>query len=433
MGNATSSALRADDPVTPAPGAGDDSPAFGSLANLGGPRKFKKKPVLVLDPEELEQAHMMFQEASAELLGEEVERLDRPKPVLGLAPIDDEDAAPEDMGESDDSEAGDDNDAIPSTEDVLRVTASREPVESEPAPAVEASEDDFIAQQLESLDVDHRIFPSLPLKSEEELAAEEEVGRAAIDALAEDVSTQDIPTTELPGNSIEIAYATGPAHAAPRAQAYPVNPLPEPKAVIEPIEEVEPAPPPVAAEKGRKSAATFSDAPFMDFPHQPLRFEFPREASAEPAHDPEYQAPTETACEAEVESFPEPTFTQVPQQHHVPTSPDFEEDWEEEAPLGLEPEYEEPQACEAESEPELEAEPDGSYTEIEDEPVDGYAFMYARSPRGRTLNALADGESNSLRAKLLKEKADPVAEVEQAARRPSILSRIAAWLRGLFG
>ena len=63
MGNATSSALRADETVTPARMADNDGPAFGSLANLGGPRKFKKKPVLVLDPEELEKAHMMFQEA----------------------------------------------------------------------------------------------------------------------------------------------------------------------------------------------------------------------------------------------------------------------------------------------------------------------------------------------------------------------------------
>ena len=117
MGNATSSALRADDPVTPVSGAGDEGPAFGSLANLGGPRKFKKKPVLVLDPEELEKAHMIFQEASAELLGEEVQRPERPRPVLGLAPIDDEDAAPDDMGESDDIEAGDDNDAIEDNDD----------------------------------------------------------------------------------------------------------------------------------------------------------------------------------------------------------------------------------------------------------------------------------------------------------------------------
>ena len=129
MGNATSSALRAEDAMAPAAMRGDDGPAFGSLANLGGPRKFKKKPVLVLDPEELEKAHMMFQEASAEMLGEEAPKHEKGAAVLGLAPMDDEDATPEDMGASDDVEAGEDDEAIPSAEEVLRMTEARAPID----------------------------------------------------------------------------------------------------------------------------------------------------------------------------------------------------------------------------------------------------------------------------------------------------------------
>ena len=102
MGNATSSALRTDDPVTSATAPGADSSAFGSLSSLGGPRKFKKKPVLVLDPEELEKAHMLFQDASAELLGEDVERPERSAPLLGLAPMDLDDPEADAADTSDD-------------------------------------------------------------------------------------------------------------------------------------------------------------------------------------------------------------------------------------------------------------------------------------------------------------------------------------------
>ena len=403
----------------PAPGAGDDGPAFGSLANLGGPRKFKKKPVLVLDPEELEKAHMMFQEASAEMLGEQMERPERPKAVLGLAPIDDEEAAPEDMGESDDTEAGDDNDAIPSAEEVLRMTAAREPVDAGLAPEMQASEDDFIAQQLESLDVDHRIFPSLPLRSEEEIAAEEEAERIAMEARA--ASTEHLDDATLSKASIEIAYDPGAVESqdlepAPHLGAFPVNPLPEPEvesvepAMIEPDALPEPEPSSDLLGQNAISTSVFGDKPFLDFPTQPLRFEAEvgpveaRQPDPAPLNDEGAQPP-------------------------MPVAFDADDDWEENAPLGLEPEIEESPATDAAA-----GNTDnqsGNYTDIEDEPVDGYAFMYAHNPRGRTLQALADGESNSLRAKLLQERADAVAEQDDASR-PSVFSRLATWLRGLF-
>ncbi|WP_120075630.1 hypothetical protein [Aurantiacibacter odishensis] len=407
----------------PAPGAGDDGPAFGSLANLGGPRKFKKKPVLVLDPEELEKAHMMFQEASAEMLGEQVERPERPKAVLGLAPIDDEEAAPEDMGESDDAEAGDDNDAIPSAEEVLRITAAREREDQELDPEMQASEDDFIARQLENLDVDHRIFPSLPLRSEEEIAAEEEAERAALDARA--ASQEPLDEADLPEASIAISYEPEPVepqNTGPIARygAFPVNPLPDPEPEIIEPQAVEPElaahssaePEPMLGSLAQtsKPASAFGEEPFLDFPTIPLRFE---------AKDVRREEP---------QPFPAQVRGETPQAPS-PLEYEVDDDWEEDAPLGLEPEIEDTSATYAHDET---GEQDGSYTDIEDEPVDGYAFMYAHNPRGRTLQALADGESNSLRAKLLQERADAAAQEESRDRR-SIFARFAHWLRGLFG
>ena len=111
MGSAASPALRDENAA--------NGPVYGSLEGLGGPRKLKKKPVLVLDPEELEQAHAMFQDASAEMLGEQVERAPKPATILGLAPMEDDD--PEEMGESDEAEAEDDTD-MPSAEAVLSLT-----------------------------------------------------------------------------------------------------------------------------------------------------------------------------------------------------------------------------------------------------------------------------------------------------------------------
>lgn len=424
MGNATSSALRADDPVTPAPAGSGDGPAFGSLANLGGPRKFKKKPVLVLDPEELEKAHMMFQEASAEMLGEEAPRPERGATLLGLAPMDDEDAEPEDMGESDDADAGDDSEHIPTAEEVLRMTESRAPID----PAMEEAQDEYIAQQLESLDVDHRIFPSLPLKSEEEIAAEEEAEMAAIEARA--IGEDALAETRLPDSETELSYEPSEEPTAPVAQAFPVNPLPEPEAEVEELPEAEPAPAPLA--QAPTGSAVFGDEPFLDFPTQPLQFAMEEEIAAEPEA---------IEAEHELEVYEDEPAAEETFEASLPLELEFDDEWEEEEPLPLENEYvEEPEnACEpenayeAESAYEPEAEPDGSYTEVDDEPVDGYAFMYAANPRGRTLHALAEGESNSLRAKLLKEREDAAIEVEEAERSPSVISRFFGWLRGLFG
>ena len=136
MGSAASSALRIDET------------AYGSLeglgSGLGGVRKFKKQPVLVLDPEELAQAHAAFHEASAEQLGETVERAPKPAMILGLAPMDDDDL--EEMGEADD--VGEDADTgQPSAEAVLSLTRRKSTplLDEDDAPAFD---DGFIEPHL---------------------------------------------------------------------------------------------------------------------------------------------------------------------------------------------------------------------------------------------------------------------------------------------
>ena len=74
----------------------------------------------------------------------------------------------------------------------------------------------------------------------------------------------------------------------------------------------------------------------------------------------------------------------------------------------------------------------GSYTVVEDEAGDGYAFMYANQPRGRAIRAAAPGEANRLRARLIREREELQAEAEREAS-GSMVMRFWNWLRGLFG
>ena len=80
-------------PVGSVPPIGDDwgdSP-YGSLITRG-PRSFKKKPVLMLDPEELAKAHIAIALGGAEIMETQPDPVAAPRPrqpatLLGLAPI----------------------------------------------------------------------------------------------------------------------------------------------------------------------------------------------------------------------------------------------------------------------------------------------------------------------------------------------------------
>ncbi|MFB0613351.1 hypothetical protein [Aurantiacibacter poecillastricola] len=427
MGNAYSSALRSEDAMITSSAANAEGPAYGSLEGLGGPRKFKKKPVLVLAPEELEKAHALFQEASAEMLGEEIQRPSRPAAVLGLVPMNRDSAEPEDKGETD--EADDDTDVIAAAGDMLRVSAARQ--------AADDIDDAAIAAQLEGLDIEQRIFPRLPLKSEEELSSEEEAERAS----AEGKATLEDPRSGEAASDFQTDFGTPPIrfeteeepanpYVSPFDQslgitnAHPIDdepeaPDPEPAELAMPDEpsDITSETDPVAEfeehSDGLSKAARnpFGDAPFLDFPEGPLRY------SVQPENF--VAADTEPATDAFAEDEPhENSFDVYSREDEAPDTGfhDFEHDTD------LEPD--------PETSPVAEAEDGSHYTEIDEEPVDGYAFMYASNTRGRTLNALADGQSNSLRAKLIKEREEASDEVPHNT---SLWARFTSWLRGLFG
>ncbi len=576
MGTPASSALRADNATNAAALSGVDGDAYGSLTGLGGPKKFKKKPVLVLDPEELERAHMMFQEASAELLGEEVERAPKPAvATLGLAPMDDEDATPEDMGLSDDDQDGGDDEAIPTAEDLLKMTASR-PVEDE--------EEQAYAMRVleEGFDEEHRIFPTLPVLPEEDIAYEEAAELAGSPPVEE-------AADPLPEEPVETVYEASPEGAPPLANpTFGLSPLSagepdtededeEPEASdhfaalspqirretpvrppevddavedfaaqLEPEPEPEPEPAPqVAAEPEHLPEP--EPEPFAELMPEPEQLEIdpwdnepapiPEEVAPLPAAEPEVQAEPEPEPqpepEPEYDAEPEAAFEPTPRiedapedlpvSHHIapfehqraaqpvveqeqayeesaplpgfeavssePAQPEPElreelppVEWDAEGPAEAavpvteappeEPEYVEPPrpfvdvdgprwqpesydepaeaGYDSEELPETaestEADFDGSseyfdesedasgnYTVVEDEPVDGYAFMYANNPRGRAIRAAAPGEANSLRARLIREREELQAEAERKAAGGSIFMRMWNWLRGLFG
>ena len=469
MGNATSSALRTDDPVTSATAPGADSSAFGSLSSLGGPRKFKKKPVLVLDPEELEKAHMLFQDASAELLGEDVERPERSAPLLGLAPMDLDD--PEaDAADTSDDDAEIIDDDIPSAQDVLRMTASR--------PAIEET-DEAVAEHLEGLDFDHRIFPSLPLKPEDQIAAEEKAERLAAERAASpddsalDSDDSDEVHVEAPldhtryidpspaseaDNRLHAPFDLDREETAARnnhseatatqiAPTFPVDPLPEPEAELasdlakedHPVEDT-PLDPQIdtgqVAEPIASAQAVFGNDPFLDFPTQRLRWvqESTVTRLTEPgAEDAKVDLASNHDATGTAKAMGEPS------NHFEWAYEDEDEDDEAEPSENLasdEPHLQRPDPdSDPEAKPDVVPEPerDGNYTEVHDDQVDGYAFMYARTPRGRTIHALAEGESNSLRAKLIKEREAALTESNEVDDKPSIWNRFTGWLRDLMG
>ncbi|RPF72436.1 hypothetical protein [Aurantiacibacter spongiae] len=324
MGLASSFALRADATVPDAAAAIADGPAYGSLEALGGPKKFKKKPVLVLDPDELAKAHQMFAEAGAEYMGEEAPVRERPATVLGLAPID-QTHLDEELGQTDDDDAGED-DATPSPEAVLNLTARRKTAALEQPEADEGDEAAVFAEpELDEIDIEHRIFPDLPLMAEDELAGPD---RAAEDAAADDVASE--------------------------GQVLPAAPRPAP------------APPPPSALDAiaaRRRAAALAD-------------------------EDERPVASEAAPDLLLE-------TEGPQEERASAA-------------------------------------EQSITRIEEEQVDGYAFMREPTPREPPLRAAAPGESNSLRARLIREREAELAAQEERDNAPSLLSRFGGWLRSLF-
>lgn len=180
---------------------------YGSLMGTGGPKK-KKKPVLVLDADELEQAHLAIAMGGQHIMEaddepEAMERIRMPSSMLGLAPMgsvadDDEDdyalseedmdsfadQEPEDYSEeglSEEEEMEDDSSFIESSLEHLLRPASRVEVEDDEEQAIPS-----IEEQLKKM-------RALPIPSEEPL---EEAEPYSFDSAPE----LDEPVAFLPDN-----------------------------------------------------------------------------------------------------------------------------------------------------------------------------------------------------------------------------------------
>ncbi len=461
MGNAASSALRTD--------SASNGLAYGSLEAMGGgARKFKKKPVLVLDPEELAQAHAMFHEASAELLGEDVERAPRPAAILGLAPMDLDDE-PEDFDQSDEAEAEDEAD-LPSPEAVLALTRRKTP----PLPmddygSVEPLDNPDAAQPMmddlpaidrieDGLDMATRIFPSLSLRPVDEEEDNFDDGESFVD----EAITPELPATNFEPEP-ETPSAPDPepkAETAPEPQLFREQPQPE---EAKPI-----APQPPAAEQSQAPvpAAKLPErtAPREEFTFTPAP---PSPPVAAPAPMPLPEAATTVEREAAAEHIPAsahiPAKPHEPAREPVPAKPapiasetgkqparfdelnpakDYEtpeevydlDSWLSDAPEdGLPATNAEPEPEPVAEQGELSVPEDNSeVTHTGDDVVDGYAFM--RDPRSRrsAVVALPPGKQSALRAKLLREAEEDAARAQRKEASGSAVLAFWAWLKGLF-
>ena len=175
MGSTSSSALR-------------DEAAFGSLASMGA-RKLKKKPVLVLDPEELAQAHLLFQQGAAEQLGE-FEPENRPRATVslfGLAPMSEDDG--EDMFAlsplNDDDEDDFEEAEAPAPDKVLSLTRT-----SAPRPSISATFNDSFAPQSEPEEATNPLLGQRPEQAPQPRFSEHLFGSRA--------EPSDLPKAPLP-------------------------------------------------------------------------------------------------------------------------------------------------------------------------------------------------------------------------------------------
>jgi len=448
MGIAASSALRDD--------TGANGPAYGSLEALGGPRKFKKKPVLVLAPEELEAAHALFHEASAQLLGEDVERAPRPVSILGLAPMDND---PEDLGHSDEL-ADDVEDDMPSPEAVLALTRRKSAALPDDFSDAEFADEGFgtfdggadfgeyggendlngdglIDDGLpddgfinDGLDLSTRIFPSLPIRPE--LALEDGESLPAMPVTPVTPVEQAAPEAEAQAGSEAGPEAGSEAEAQAGPEAGPM--LSPPSFVFRP------APPsPLAAVAPTPAAPTLppieaSEPPFSG-----------------PAPEPEFepQPESETPPDLAQGAAPRPArFDELNPAKDYETPEDVLDldRWlagpaEDAAVPGFDLDAETPAG---DAEPAAPARDGGAddadgetqgYTVTADDRVDGYAFMRDARPRHAVLSVAQEGRQSALRAKLLSESEREAARLlaqQQAPAGCSLAARLWHWLRDLF-
>ncbi len=345
MGTANSSAARIGEPaaIDPMTGFEAANDAYGSLAMLVSRPKPKKKPVLVLDADELAAAHLLFQQGAAEQL-EDADRIERAPMMLGLAPLG-SDAETDDLPGPDEDEYTIEADA-PAPEDVLNMTRPVQELSERPQKSF------------------RKLMVALPPDGDPALdAIEPFVPLAPSD---EEASDEDFVETEL-GFEAELE-----AEAEPEAELEAENPATD-----------------AVAELTDEAAEVFVDgAALDDAAHAPTEETAPAEMPHEEIFDEEDVGTAPDKADAIIEA----TEPYEPLEVHEAEPEDaLGQDEIAEAPAEESAAVQEP--GNAANETDL----------SEEEEVDGYAFM--RSPEQRKLLIPSAGtqHQNSLRARLIKD------------------------------
>lgn len=331
MALASSSAARFSDAASDDPLAGLEpaNDAYGSLAGLASRPKPKKKPVLVLDADELAEAHALFQLGAAEQL-EDADQIERRPVALGLAPIG-SDMAPDNTPDDDEDEYVIEADP-PAPDDVLKLTRAEPATRDAPVKSFKKSMVVLPPDGDPALDAIEPFVPLAPTDEEEFPSPDDAAAEPVADAV-------------MPEQDAEHGKEQGP----------------KPKMVEEPATKLLPE----AAEE---------TSPALD-----LSFEQER---ASPGDGP---LPDLTP---QLQSRPEPV---------------------------LEPETPAPQ------------DDDNSVTRIDDDEVDGLAFMRGPERRKITIADVPPTSQNSLRARLVREEDMAIKD-----KSPSAWARFSAWLADIW-
>lgn len=327
MGIASSSAARLGDaaPTGALPGSGQaparpaggaDSPAYGSLELMGQPKK-KKKPVLVLDPDELAKAHQLFQDGAAQQM-DEFDWDERPSAVSGLVPMGSEDL-PEDRATAPVEDAEPEAD-LPDPDKVLSLTKAEHPpaaeTVSEPAkprktkkmaldPARLEGDPDFVPPV-----GDVQGFGAMFDGADDHLAEDEPEASGGLAGNVPEVAPEAPETPPVTQETDEIAAS--PATAIERSMADetpeqpPVDAAP-PAQQDEAVPSAEPeAAPPSEPSTGWDDSES-ADEPAADVP-------------AEPVADPALEAPSERYEEFTEEEVDGTAFMRGPERQRINTA-----------------------------------------------------------------------------------------------------------------
>lgn len=372
---------RSESPLaTRSPRAVAANDGYGSLMGMGAPRK-KKKPVLVLDADELAKAHLEMAAGGAQIMEEAAdhmgeERVRRPASLLGLAPM-----GAEDIGTEDASAYP----AIPDASTWEDEDVALPPIPEDYTDEGELDEEEDTPDQ--SFNLEHLLRPAA------KPAAEEEVRESVIPSIEEQLKRM----RALPKARPEAAEDDASEAAATRRPG-PMERLDEmgfgadgfglARAAPEPAEPV--ADEPVAAEPVADETAW----PDVEEAEEEV-FELGPDLAEEPVEDP---------VAGELEAAAEPV--------------------EDEAPLELELLAEEPEEAEALPETVEQQADSDDFDDFDDAPD----FSWMEPEQRRELH-IAQGEHSSLRARLVHAEE----QLQEEAPRLSPLQRIAHWFARLRG